>query len=132
MDHACITKKKFSSGMYLSEGIFAPAPHPAPTLRPSAPFLLAQHPHIGVLSALLHPRSESFDALSRVFQGTFMPARSPPDELVSISLCSGVRSGGTAGGDPRNIEGSIAFAEDVLVVVVCAAHRVICPLLLSG
>lgn len=129
-------EKASPSGLHLSEGIFAPAPHPAPTLRPSAPFLLAQHPHIGVLSALLHPRSESLDALSCVFQGALLPARSPPDEFVSVfisfALCHGVRSCGTGGGNPRNLDGSIAFVEDVPVVVVRAARRVICPLPLSG
>jgi hypothetical protein len=133
MNHACIAEKPFLlSGLHLSEGIFAPAPHPAPALRPSAPFLLAQHPHIGVLSPFLHPRSKSLDTLSRVFQGAPMPARSPSDELVFVFISFSVGSGGTGGGDPRNCDGSIAFVEDVPVVVVRAARRVICPLPLSG
>ena len=62
------------SGLHLSEGVFAPTAHPTPTPRPSAPFMLAQHPHIGVLSALLHPGPEPLDALSHVLQSALVSA----------------------------------------------------------
>jgi hypothetical protein len=95
--------------------------------------MLAQYPHIGVLSALLHPSPEPLDALSHVFRSALVPSWSPLDEIVFVSPRCGIRSvGSRGGGNPRDFDGSVALTEDVFVVVVRAARRVILSLALSG
>jgi hypothetical protein len=130
--HARIIKAvKFPSSLHLSEGIFAPTPHPTPTPRPSTPFLLVQRPQIRILTSLLHPNPEPFHALAGVFQCALLPALLSPDETVfSFSHCRDVRSAGFGGGHPGNFHGSIALAEDVLVFAIMSVVMLLLLLLL--
>jgi len=124
---------KSPSSLHLSEGIFTPTPHPTPTLRPSTPFLLAQHPHIRILTSLLHPRPKPFHALTRVFQSALRLALLSPHETVfvfSFSHCRGVRPAGFGVGHPGNFNGSIALAEDVLVFAIVSVTMLLLLLLL--
>jgi hypothetical protein len=119
--------------MHLSEGIFTPTPHPTPTLRPSTPFLLAQHPHIRIVTSLLHPHPKPFHTLARVF--ALLPAPLSPDETVFVAMfifshCRDVRPPGFGGGHPGNFRGSIALAEDVLVFAIVSVTMLLLLLLL--
>ncbi len=120
----------------MSKGIFTPTPHTTPTLRPSVSFLLAQHPHIRILTSLLHPHAKPLHALVCVFQSTLLPALLSPDETVFVfsffSLCGHVRPAGFEGGNPGNFHGPIAFAEDVLVFVIMLIVPLLSLLLLSS
>jgi hypothetical protein len=120
---------KFPSSLHLSEGIFTPTPHSTPTLRPSTPFLLAQHPHIRILTSLLHPHPKPLHALTRVFQGALLSS----DEAVfvfSFSHCREVRPAGFGAGHPGNFHGSIALAVDMLVFAVVSVVMLLLLLLL--
>jgi hypothetical protein len=110
-----------TSSLHLSEGIFAPTPHPTPALRPSAPFLLAQCPHIGILASLLHPRPKPLHALTSVFRSALLPALSPNKTIFVFSLCGDGVPGGFGAGHPGNFHGPIALVEDVLVLVMAPA-----------
>ena len=92
----------------LSKGVFTPASHPPPALRPPAPLLFAQLPCITITASLFHPRPKPLHALGG--SDFARPA------ILFIFPCPRVRLGSRSG-HPRYPHGPVALAEYVLLHV---------------